>query len=166
MHPEYAKTIGRTAYVGIGGATGQKSSIRKSEAIFLEGVESDRQMVVCDMVPRDFKVVKQSAIQGNTEEWQSNSSRSSNVAPMGALMANRQPINWRGTFTLMIRIGRMIKEHRGDHNRLGFAVQLCTVRFLGTFLENLSDTPNSVVAFIGQQLGVRNLAALKITASP
>src|SRR4029450_5764360 len=43
----------------------------------------------------------------------------------------------------------IIEEHRGDHNRLGFAVQLCTARFLGTFLENLSDPPNGVVAFMG-----------------
>jgi Domain of unknown function (DUF4158) len=55
----------------------------------------------------------------------------------------------------------IIEEHRGDHNRLGFAVQLCTARFLGTFLENLSDTPNGVVAFIGQQLGIRNLDAFE-----
>ena len=43
---------------------------------------------------------------------------------------------------------KIIGECRGDHNRLGFAVQLCTVRFLGTFLENLSETAPGSVAFL------------------
>ena len=50
---------------------------------------------------------------------------------------------------------KIIGERRGDHNRLGFAVQLCTVRFLGTFLENLSETAPVAVAFHGRQLGLQ-----------
>jgi hypothetical protein len=54
---------------------------------------------------------------------------------------------------------KIIGERRGDHNRLGFAVQLCTVRFLGTFLENLSETAPVAVAFLGHQLGLKDPSA-------
>jgi amino acid transporter len=47
-------------------------------------------MVIFDVVPRDFKVVKQSPIQGNTGGWQLNFLLPSNAAPMAALMGNQQ----------------------------------------------------------------------------
>jgi len=41
---------------------------------------------------------------------------------------------------------------RGEYNRLGYAVQLTTVRFLGTFLEDLATVPTCVVQTLRRQL--------------
>jgi hypothetical protein len=56
-----------------------------------------------------------------------------------------------------------VGEHRGDHNRLGVAAQLGSIRVLGTFLEDPGLTPKSVVRFAGDQLAMAGSAELMAT---
>ncbi|MBX4271809.1 DUF4158 domain-containing protein [Clostridium estertheticum] len=44
------------------------------------------------------------------------------------------------------------QRHRGDYNRIGFGIQLGTVRFLGTFLPNPLKIPANIIHYISQQL--------------
>lgn len=53
-----------------------------------------------------------------------------------------------------------ISAKRGEHNRLGFAVQLSTARFLVTFLEDLSEVPPSVVLTLSRQLLIQDTSIL------
>ena len=55
----------------------------------------------------------------------------------------------------------LIGRRRGDHNRLGFAVQLGTVRFLGLFLSDPTAVPSGVVDYVAGQIGVADPSCLK-----
>jgi hypothetical protein len=54
-----------------------------------------------------------------------------------------------------------IARCRHDHTRLGYAVQLGTVRFLGTSLANPSEVPRGVVAYLARQLGIADTSGLE-----
>ena len=53
-----------------------------------------------------------------------------------------------------------VAEHRGDHDRLGVAVQLGSLRFLGTLLEEPARAPASAVRFAADQSAITGSAEL------
>lgn len=54
-----------------------------------------------------------------------------------------------------------IMSCRGHHNRLGFALQLSTVRYLGTFLDDPIAVPSSVLQSLSHQLDIHTLDGLQ-----
>lgn len=56
----------------------------------------------------------------------------------------------------------LVSKRRGDHMRLGFASQLVTVRYLGSFLVDALDVPHVVVEYLADQLGVDDPSCLKL----
>ena len=55
----------------------------------------------------------------------------------------------------------LIAGRRGDHSRLGLAVQIGTVRYLGRFLEDPLDVPWPVVEYLAGQLGIADASCVK-----
>lgn len=48
----------------------------------------------------------------------------------------------------------IIQQRRRDYNRLGFAVQLCVLRYLGWTLSDIKEVPVQVLRYIAKQINV------------
>ncbi len=57
-------------------------------------------------------------------------------------------------FTLSERDRLLVQGQRGAHNRLGFALQACALRYLGFVPTKLHSTPPAVIGHLAGQLGV------------
>lgn len=49
---------------------------------------------------------------------------------------------------------KIISRHRRDYNRLGFAMQLSVLGYLGWHLSDIGDIPKIVLEFVAKQIGV------------
>ncbi|MGH3550297.1 MAG: DUF4158 domain-containing protein [Pseudonocardiaceae bacterium] len=55
----------------------------------------------------------------------------------------------------------LVVGRRGDHVKLGFGLQLVTVRYLGCFLPDPLDVPNEVLDVVAEQVGIADPSCVK-----
>ncbi len=55
----------------------------------------------------------------------------------------------------------IIKTCRRSHNKLGYAAQLTTIRFIGVFLTNPINIPETVIIYLANQLDIKDYSNLK-----
>ena len=78
----------------------------------------------------------------------------------GRYKANPTPAQLSRYFYLDDGDRQEIAVRRGDYNRLGYAIQLCTGRFLGTFLPEPIAVPRVVIAHLAKRLAIEEPSGL------
>ena len=58
-------------------------------------------------------------------------------------------------YVLSVRDMAVVRQHRGDHNRLGFAVQFCYLRYPGRVLAENEAPPAALIGMVAAQLQVQ-----------
>lgn len=86
------------------------------------------------------------------------------VAAYGRFNGPPSRVELERSFLLNDRDRELVGQRRRPHTRLGFALQLGTVRFLGTFLSDPLDVPDEVVAYQARQLGIQDVSCLRAYA--
>jgi hypothetical protein len=81
-------------------------------------------------------------------------------ARYGRYSGEPTPTDLARSFYLDDRDRKVIAARRGDHHKLGFAVQLYTVRYLGTFLPDPTAVPSSVITHVAAQVDVADTSCL------
>jgi TnpA family transposase len=83
------------------------------------------------------------------------------AASYGAYMGPPSQAELEKVFFLDDEDRALVEKRRGSHMKLGFALQLVTVRYLGLFLEDPVDVPTVVVDFVAGQLGIDDPSCVK-----
>lgn len=83
------------------------------------------------------------------------------LAQYGQYAADLTPQQLVDCFHLSVEDYALAHAKLEPHNRLGMAVQLGTLRFLGTFVSDLSAVPRVAVRYVAEQLGITDTRVLR-----